>query len=66
MEFSIGMVAGSLISLITFFISINHMVSEEKKRNEPLEYDIEIKSKGKHVKGMIYLKKRRKRFNVRA
>ena len=66
MEFAIGMIVGSLISLTTLLLSVNHMISKEKKRSNPLYYDIEIKSRGKRAKGTLYLKERRDKFRVRA
>lgn len=66
MEFAVGMIVGSLISLTTLVLSVNHMISRDKKRPKPMHYDIEIKSRGKRSKGTLYLKERKDNFHVRA
>jgi len=62
MDIILGMMIGAFISIISIFFTMNHIVTEDKKKNLPNHYDIEIKSKGNHVKGTLYLKKRRDRF----
>ena len=64
MDIALGMIIGSVISIISILLTMNHVLSEEKKKEKPSHYDIEIKSKGNHVKGALYLKKRRGRFNA--
>lgn len=66
MDIAIGMIIGSLISIISIFATMNHVIDSDKKKNnksiEPSHYDIEMKSQGRYVKGTIYLKKRRDKF----
>ena len=62
MDIALGMMIGAFISIISIFFTMNHIVTQDKKKNLPNHYDIEIKSKGNHVKGTLYLKKRRDRF----
>ena len=64
MDIAIGMIIGCVICLISVFTTMNHIISQDKKRNLPSHYDIEMKSSGRYVKGTIYLKKRRDKFNV--
>jgi len=64
MDIAIGMIIGCFVSLISVFFTMNHIVSEDKRKNLPSHYDIQILSKGKHIKGTLYLKKRRDRFNA--
>lgn len=64
MDIAIGMMIGCFITIISIFFTMNHIISEDKKKNLPNHYDIEIKSKGKHIKGSLYLKKRRDRFHA--
>lgn len=64
MDIAIGMMIGCFITIISIFFTMNHIISEDKKKNLPNHYDIEIKSKGNHIKGSLYLKKRRDRFHA--
>ena len=64
MDIAIGMFVGCFISIISIFFTMNHIISEDKRKNLPLHYDLQIISKGKHTKGTLYLKKRRDRFNA--
>ena len=64
MDIALGMIIGSAISIISVLLTMNHVISEEKKGNFPSHYDIEINSKGNQAKGTLYLKKRRDRFNA--
>jgi len=64
MDIALGMMIGCFISIISIFFTMNHIISEDKKKNLPNHYDIEIKSKGNHIKGSLYLKKRRDRFHA--
>jgi len=65
MDIALGMIIGSVISIISVLLTMNHVLSEEKKKDNPFHYDIEINSKGNQAKGTLYLKKRRDRFNAR-
>ena len=65
MDIAIGMIIGASISIISIFLTLNHIVSEDKKKNTPNHYDIEIKSSGRYVKGTIYLKRRKDKFHAR-
>ena len=62
MDIALGMIIGSVISMISIFFTMNHVVTEDKKKNSPNYYDIEIKSKGNHVRGTLYLKKRKNKL----
>jgi len=64
MDIALGMMIGCFITIISIFFTMNHVISEDKKKNLPNHYDIEIKSKGNHIKGSLYLKKRRDRFHA--
>jgi len=64
MDIALGMMIGCFITIISIFFTMNHIISEDKKKNLPNHYDIEIKSKGNHIKGSLYLKKRRDRFHA--
>jgi hypothetical protein len=64
MDIAIGMIVGCFVSIISVFFTMNHILSEDRRKNLPLHYNLEILSKGKHIKGTLYLKKRRDRFNV--
>ena len=62
MDIALGMMIGCFISIISIFFTMNHIINQDKKKNEPTHYDLEIKSKGNYVKGTLYLKKRRDKF----
>ena len=64
MDIALGMMIGCFITIVSIFFTMNHIISEDKKKNLPNHYDIEIKSKGNHIKGSLYLKKRRDRFHA--
>ena len=64
MDTALGMIVGCFISIISIFFTMSHIISTDRRKNLPSHYDIEIKSKGNHVKGSLYLKKRRDRFNA--
>ena len=64
MDIALGMIVGCFISIISIFFTMNHIISTDKRKNLPSHYDIEIKSKGNHVKGALFLRKRRDRFNA--
>ena len=64
MDIALGMIVGCFISIISIFFTMNHIISTDKRKNLPSHYDIEIKSKGNHVKGALYLRKRRDRCNA--
>ena len=64
MDIAIGMIIGSAISIISILLTVNHSVSEEKRKDSSNHYDIEIKSRSNYVKGSLYLKKRRDRFRA--
>lgn len=65
MDIAIGMVIGCAISMISIFLTMNHIISVDKRNNLPSHYDIEIKSSGRNVKGTLYLKKRKDKFHAR-
>ena len=64
MDIALGMMIGCFISIISIFFTMNHIINQDKKKNEPAHYDLEIKSKGNYVKGTLYLKKRRDKFHA--
>jgi len=64
MDIALGMMIGCFITIVSIFFTMNHIISEDKKKNLPNHYNIEIKSKGNHIKGTLYLKKRRDRFHA--
>ena len=67
---SIGMALGCLISLITFFLTINHSTNNKKEFNDG-SYDLEIKSGNRWVSAEVKIKKKQtnkqeNRFHVKA
>ena len=68
MDIAIGMIIGSVISIFSIFLTMNHVVSSERKKIKesmsPQHYDIEIKSRGNNAKGTLYLKKRKNIFHA--
>ena len=66
MDIAIGMIIGSAISIISVFMTMNHIINSDKKKEksslEPCHYDIEIRSRGNNAKGTLYLKKRKDKF----
>jgi hypothetical protein len=65
MDIALGMIVGCFVSIISVFFTMNHIISTDRRKNSPHHFDIEIKSKGSHVKGILYLKKRRIPSSVR-
>ena len=59
MDIAIGLIAGCLITITSIILTVNHMIDQDKKKNLPGYYDIEINSRGKKIKGILYMKKRK-------
>lgn len=64
MDIAIGMIVGSLISIFSIFLTMNHIINQDRKKDLSSHFDIEMKSSGRYVKGTIYLKKRRDKFHA--
>ena len=62
MDIALGMIIGAFISIISIFFTMNHIIKEDKRKNLPGTYDIELKARGNYVKGSLLLKKKKGRF----
>tara|TARA_B100000424_G_C22861272_1_gene458998 strand:+ start:49 stop:252 length:204 start_codon:yes stop_codon:yes gene_type:complete len=55
----IGMMMGSIITLLSIYLTMRHMMKEEERRGLlDGHYDVEIKNKNNYIKTDVVLKKR--------
>ncbi len=55
----IGMMMGSIISLLSIYLTLRHTIKEERKKSSlDGHYDVEIKNKNNYIKTDVVLKKR--------
>ncbi len=54
----IGMMIGSIISLVSIYLTMRYMIKEERQSSLDGHYDVEIKNKNNYIKTDAVLKKR--------